>query len=359
MPITSDFEYQCHDNFLHDDTLNHTRKKDNVALLNEITTINNEQDFNECNTHIFSKEHNNEASRSTSHSGRYNNDTEAGKVSRHRMFRRMLGLIASVTSIVSLWKIGGSGYHKNNQLCLSIDKSLDLLNEFPIDNLENARNTLPLKLYKNDGSFNNILCDGMNLSQHEYLKEIVVIDNLSLQNINELYQSVLFIDHKRNVRSIPLPYEHHVNASEIISNIINNNDIDWRIREEFKGVYHKAKDFIDIKNINEGIEKDVKLILACVSLMLQYLHENKINNLSKFSFIYGVAFTESLLSILDEMKASDLGIIDKRYKQSVMLMIRDIYANKENESYNNSMYFHENIIDAKALGKMIFIFTLH
>ncbi|MBG6243861.1 hypothetical protein CS369_01545 [Candidatus Symbiopectobacterium sp. 'North America'] len=59
--------------------------------------------------------------------------------------------------------------------------------------------------------------------------------------------------------------------------------------------------------------------------MLQYLYENKINSLSQVSFIYGVAFIESLLSILDEMKALDLGIIDINQ----LLMIRDIYSNKK------------------------------
>ncbi|WP_210769472.1 hypothetical protein [Candidatus Symbiopectobacterium sp. 'North America'] len=230
---------------MYDDTLNHTQQKDNFSLINEIITINNEQGLNECNKHLVTKEYDNKILLSMPHLIRNNNDDKTKKVSKHRMLKRILGLIVSVTSIISLWKIGESSYHKDNQLCLSIDKGLDLLNDSPIRDIGNASDILLLKLYKNDRSFYNIPCDDVTLSQHEYLKKIVVIENLSLHHINDLYQFVLFIDHKRITRSIPSSYEHQVNASEIISNIINNNDIDWRIREEFKGgVVIKLKIFL-------------------------------------------------------------------------------------------------------------------
>ena len=345
MPIVCDYKYTCGDTVLHGDTPNCTQQKDSSSLLNDIKVINNSQEINGKNKDVNAEDHESEILLSDSDSVKQNNKFVAEGKSNFFTLKRVAGLILSVTGIMFFLKYRSNVNHKDNQTCLSNKNITDLLNHKLVSDIQNiATNTnsiLPLNLYRNENSsHNNLFCNGVNLTQHEYLKEIALIDHLSLPNLNQLYKAALSGYHKRIPRSITLPSDHQVDVTEIISNIINNTDIDWRIREEFRGIYHKAINIPEINQVKEGTEKNVKLVLACVSLMLQYLHENKVNNLSKVSFIYGIAFIESLLLALDNMKASELGIIDKRYNQTVKLMIGDIYSNKEIKQSNNYPYIY-------------------
>ncbi len=358
MPIVCDYKYTCGDTVLHGDTPNCTQQKDSSSLLNDIKVINNSQEINGKNKDVNAEDHESEILLSDSYSVKQNNKFEAEGKSNFFTLKRAAGLILSVTGIMFFLKYRSNVNHKDNQTCLSNKNITDLLNHKLVSDIQNiATNTnsiLPLNLYRNENSsHNNLFCNGVNLTQHEYLKEIALIDHLSLPNLNQLYKAVLSGYHKRIPRSITLPSDHQVDVTEIISNIINNTDIDWRIREEFRGIYHKAISLPETNRVKEGVEKNVKLALACVGLMLQYLHENKVNNLSKVSFIYGVAFIESLLLALDNMKTSELGIIDKRYNQTVKLMIIDIYSNKERKPNNEYPYINEleNGLNEKPLNK--------
>ncbi|MCW2477621.1 hypothetical protein [Candidatus Symbiopectobacterium sp. NZEC135] len=346
MPIISDCKYSYNDvssrNYISDDR----QGNDSVLLLNEVITINNSQGLAICNEHVYIKEDEGIKVLSESLLGKKNCKCGLDKSSQSFTLSRVVGFMASLVGVMFLGMAGGRFFYKKDQACLSIKDNLDLFNSTATDDvinaMNNSRDIFLLRSYKDSSPFSTtVFCNNVDLSQDQYLKEMLIIDNLSLPDINKLYQMVLSENHKRISRSITSSADHKSGVSEMISNIINNDDIDWRIREEFSGVYSKAINFPEIRQTIEGVEKDVKLILACISLMLRYLHENKINNLNNGSFLYGAAFIHELLRELDNVNASEVVFIDKRYKQSVLLMIRDIYSNKDNESYDESVVFNK------------------
>lgn len=296
-----------------------TQEENCISLLNEVKIIKNAQELNELTT---TKEHKNRILFSNHQPVKKNDESGVGGISKFFTLKRILGLISSVTGAIFLWQAGRNILYKDNQACLSIASGIDSLNATSMGDAHNVNaltsDRLPLNLYRNENPFyNNRLCEDENLSLHEYLKEIEVINNLALPNVDRLYRIISSIDHKRILRTITTPPGYQVNVSGVMSNILNNDDIDWRIREEFSGVYHRAMNSSEINQAKDDVEKNVKLILSTVSLMLQYLHKNRMENLSKVSFIYGIAFIESFLSILDEMKAYKSGTIDKRYKKQL------------------------------------------
>ena len=176
----------------------------------------------------------------------------------------------------------------------------------------------------------------MNITQHEYLKEIEIIDKLKIKDIDEFFYFAFNAGkNSRNIRSVTIEKDSYDSIHDEIIDFINQTLFDSRIRNEFNLIYKNAVNMVESKKAFSQQEKDTKLVLACIELLLKFICKNRYHNLSNASRIYSKFFIDKLILILKDIYVPNLGIVNEGFLIKIESLVDDCLSNKNLREYFN------------------------
>lgn len=139
------------------------------------------------------------------------------------------------------------------------------------------------------------------ISLDEYNHEIEIINQLIVPVINEFY---LTTENARSLSYRSVTIKNRDIPNEILR-VLQDESIDWRVRNEFDLIFRYAENSPDVKNIPIKRERNIRLLIKCIQLVSAFVEENEKQAINNQSYLFGKVYLGNLYNIVNHLSGYD------------------------------------------------------
>lgn len=156
-----------------------------------------------------------------------------------------------------------------------------------------------------------IIANASDISLNEYNHELDIIHQLVVPDIDHFYLTTKNA-RSRSYRSVTIKNRHIPNE---ILRVLQDESINWRVRNEFDLIFRLAENSPDVKNTPIKREKNVKLLIKCLQLLSAFVKENEKQAINNKSYHFGKVHLKNLYSIVSHLSRDDSRMVKLFYQQ--------------------------------------------
>lgn len=169
------------------------------------------------------------------------------------------------------------------------------------------------------------------ISLDENNHEIEIIHQLAVPDIDNLYPTTENAK-SLNYRLVTIKNRHIPNE---ILRVLQDESIDWRVRNEFDLIFRRAENSPNVKNTTIKRERNVKLLIKCLQLVLAFVKENEKQAINNKSYLFGKVCLKKPYDILNQLSRDDRRAVKLFYQR-----LNDL--SDRNDTFQPSALFHVN-----------------